>query len=630
MTNILNIAVGEQYCYRGENYLVVDIQGTDIHLRSTKDSTHFICQSRERLVYAHERGQFYKVQEAPFKNNGAVICAALSPRQRNIMERRLEFVRRVTERLGGHLPKQRTLAVIAEIADTRKESPPSYQTVRNWCKAYWDGGEQCLALVPRTYRVRYHRLFKQPKIVQDIIMMEVTRLYWVPTPISKVDLIDVITCGIRAENLQRSPHQQLAVPSSSTLYRIIMDLDPYETDRHQHGRLAANRKHKWGQCRERPELSLSMVEGDTHEVDLQTRDDKGQLRGRPWLTAFIHVRNRVIVGWDLSYNPPCVAKSMRALKHSLQSQNPYGGLVPVYRVDNGSEFTGKRFKSAVTDLGAAVSFCQPGVPDNKPFIESFFNTWTHSIAQYMRGTTFSKPNEYDALGNAIYSLETLQLLFADWLEKVYHSGEHSGLNMSPHEAWLKDIEDQGFHPKRFSDEDLDRHFLCVAYLTPNKGRLRFKGLSWTGPGVSHLEHKLPGKQLRLSYDLSELGHGWVSDPHQPSQPFPVVATNPEYQVGLTMDLHMEIRKAQLARKKLGTYLSPTEDKVRILAQIAMANEKRKSNTKPKTKAEGGKPLKKPSTVIKPETNPPAGPLNPKAPGSYQIMDSKEDDDDDKH
>lgn len=572
----LEISIGEHYQYHGSDYQIMDIKGDRIQLRSLKFSKQIVFQTYERLVHAWQTGGLLKTQEAPFAPRMNLIVDALSPSQQSIMDKRLRFLLPVLERWGGHLPRQAVLDLIADIAAQTGEPSPSYGTIYLWKIAYLTMGENKLALVPKTRRATLHRLFRQSEEVQQLIKDNIEQLYLTRTPCSKTELIEAIGSAIEASNESRSPYHQLPAPSCSTLYRIITELDRYETDLYQQGFTEAIKRQKWSKKCLRPAGRFDLVEGDTHFFDVQTCDKYGQLVDRVVLTALIEVRTRMIVGWDLSYNPPCAEKTIRALKHSLLSENPYGGLARRYRVDNGCEFVAARLKNILQDLGSDVTYCEPKTPDQKPHIESFFKTWTTSIVHCLRGTTFSSPTPYESEKNAIYTLDDVKGYFQNWLDNVYHPGFHSELGMSPLEAWNEDQAiPHGFDPKKYSEDDLNRHLLCVAYVTPNNGRLRFNGLAWTGPAVSYLATKRPGKRksLRLLYDLSELGHAWVCDPQQPHQVYAVMAVEPSYQTGLTMHLHELIKARLKIRKQSMSYSVARETRVQILRGIAKANSK---------------------------------------------------------
>lgn len=626
----LEMHVGEHYQYYGSDYQVVVAEGSRFQLRSLKFSKQIVIQSYERLAKAWCNGTLVKTQEAPFAPRADLILDALNPHQQTAMAKRLRYVLPAIERWGGHLPRQPVLTLLTEIAKQVGEARPSYGALYLWVRAYLSMGENKLALVPRTRSSPVRRVVRQPELVQEIIKVNVAQLFFIPTPCKKTDLIFAIQSAIEAYNEKRLPHDQLTCPSTSTLYRIITELDRYETDCHQLGYRQAIKKQKWSRKCKRPFAVFDLVEGDTHTFDVETVDEKGQLIGRLFLTVLIEVRTRIILGWDISYNPPSAEKTIRALKHSLLSSNPFGGLARRYRLDNGSEFANARLKSVLKDLGGDVTYCEPRNPDQKPHVESFFKTWTTSIAHCMPGTTFSSPNSYESEANAILTLDDVRKNFENWLCNVYHPGFHDGLGKSPQEAWAEEqLNFIAFEQKRYSEEDLRRHLLCVTYVKPNNGRLRYKGLAWTGPAVSYLATLYSGKprRLRLLYDISELGTAWVSDPNSPTEPLSVMAVDPDYQNGLTMHLHELIKRRLRTRKQSLNYKAACEARVQIIRELTSAKTKTQRKTCKRAEERGDfnskRNLPAPSVAVEAEGNT-RRQLHPDTPSDYASLVTKHD------
>lgn len=634
MNDILQMVVGEHYRYHGSDYQVMDIDGERIQLRSLRASTSPVFQTFERLVRAHQRGELRKIQEAPFAPDATHIAAALSSAHKAKAERKECFLLKIRDECGGRLPRERVEQLAKEIAEQRGEPhAPSYGAIYLWNKAYLAGGENILSLVPNTRRSTLHRLHRQPEEIQELIRLNVDQLYFSRTPCNKTEVIDAIDCAIRTSNQSRSPIHQLAIPSFSTLYRILVELDRYEIDLHQLGFHAALKKQKWSRKCRQPYRRFELVEGDTHTLDLETCDAEGHPVGRAFLTVLLEVRTRMIVGWDISYNPPCLEKTIRALKHSLRSDNPYGGLGRNYRFDNGLDYVANHLKITLSGLGAHITFCEPGNPDQKPHVESFFKSWTTSIVHCMRGTTFSKPNRYDSEGNAIYTIEYLKECFEEWLDTFYHANFHSGIGMAPKELWVQDeAERHEFALKKYSEDDLNRHFLSIAYVTPNNGRLRYNGLAWTGPAVSFIAGRRPGKKktpLRLLYDISELGHAWVCDPEQPGQVYRIDAVDPDYQIGLTMHLHERIKARLGSQKKSINYRTAREARVRILHEIARANSKRQRKIREIADEHGDFKAQPEQDFAQPACDPTGNAediehflLHPDTPANYQVVVAK--------
>lgn len=576
----LKIYTGQRYDYLGDIFQVMEVDDERVQLRSVAHSGKILYPSRERLSRAHLQGNLILVQEAPFAPNPTQIMAELSEKHRNMLNRRKAYVTRLVAELGPHLPEEQTRKISEAIAQELGEPhPPCYTTLYEWVKKYKCGGGKIFLLIPCAHRKRGRRLAHQSEEVQRIISNIIKGEYegdqkteeqHILPPLSKANVIDLIEGEIDSINKNRSPTSQVRTPSRSTLYRILKEIDFYTLDKYYHGKTAADSRVKWSEEYQRLIRVLEIVECDTQQMDVEVVDKLGRTVGRPYLTKFIDVRTACVVGWDISLNPPSVDKTIRALRKSLLESSRFGGLAILYIVDNGPEFIGERLADILRELGAAIKFCAIKDPDGKPHIESSFKTWTKDIAQHLPGTTLSSVadrGEYDPEANAELTLDKVKSVFNDWLNGYYHKHFHSGLGMSPEEAWEECARNE-LSLKKFTAEDLDRYFLCLGYAKPdNKGHLTVNNVSWKSGAVSFLYHLQPNpKYLCVLYDSSDLGRAWVYHPDYPEQPQPLDPVN-ELQVGMTMSLHQMIQNELTARKKERRYFDARQERARILREF---------------------------------------------------------------
>ncbi|MDN7144021.1 transposase family protein [Pseudomonas sp. JQ170] len=519
------------------------------------------------------------MQDAPLEHNVLRIVADLNDDQRQQLDKRLQYVRIAEAKLGGSLPRPATVALIQEISKQIADShPPCYTTLYGWMKLYRQSGGSPIALIRSPLQRRRRLLDLQPNVVAETIEHWVRELYLIELPHSIVEVTDVIQCCLEDLNSKRPITDQLSVPSSSTIWRIIKQYDTYEKDITQRGRQYAIRKQKFSRKGQLTYL-LDRVEGDTQLIDVLVVNDRGVVIGRAWLTVLIDVCSRVIIGWDISINPPCIEKTLRALRHSLRSDLLYTGLATTYILDNGSEFAGKKIAYIMHLLGAQVTYCEPFTPDQKPYVERWFKTHNIQFAHHLSGTTFSNPDErgdYNSEKNATYTIAELKESFSQFLG-IYHQNFHRSLNDSPLNTWNKFL-DKKFPPKRFSESDIQRLFWSKITALPSNGRIGFSKLQWTGPAVPALTTR-GAKRVRLTvfYDISDLGTIWICHPDRPEDLYPVEAVDPEYQNGLTMQMHRLVQNQLRNERKAFDFRSARECRVKYI--ITLRNNKRKAAQK---------------------------------------------------
>lgn len=599
----LVFSIGEHYHYHTQDYVVISITGDVIQLRSLCQSKDIVFHSYKTLSLAFRRGNLHKTQEAPFRGEASKILDGLSEKSRNQLNKRLAYVNECIKKLNGRLPVEETLKIIKVVAKRIGDAkPPCYISVYKWRKIFLYSGKNPIALISNKKRIRKYRKLRQPEAIQELIDYYVDLLYYTTEPRSKRVTIDAIQRRIEDLNKSRPITDQLDVPSESTLYRILTELDTFETEKHQLGLGAALKNQRWSKKFRKLSRVLLRVECDTHYLDIIIVDVDGNVLGRPYLTIVLDVCSRRVIGWDISMNAPSIEKTIRAIKMSLSSDYERNGLALVYILDNGPEFIAQKLKYCLESLGCQVTYCEPYNPNQKAHVERWFKTLITSLVHYMKGTTFSNLQErgdYDSEGEAIFTLEEAKEIFKDWLDTVYHTDYHRALNTSPNIFWDTHL-DPVFPPKRFSKEDLRRQFLSQIYASPVNGRIGFLSLQWTGPEVAYLStlKKAPRPRkpkqkpvaknkikpsLILYYDPSELGTAWVCHPDAPDDIYEIYAVDPDYQNGLTMHMHELVREEFVAQKKKFNSKTARDNRVRI--NLALANAKGKSARKRKARLE---------------------------------------------
>ncbi|MBA1220839.1 transposase family protein [Pseudomonas fulva] len=601
MVNIFTMQVGEQWRFYTEVYMVIAVDDRRAQLRSMARRTHIAIHTLDRLRKAFERGNLFRMQDAPLEHNIQRIVSDLRDDQRRELDKRLLYVRSVEEKLGGRLSRPATLSLIREIAEQIGDHhPPCYSSMYGWMRLYRESGGSPLALIRSPLKRRRRLLDRQPAVIAEIIDHWVRELYFIDLPHSIVEITDVIQCSLEDLNSKRPITDQLRVPSNSTIWRIIQQYDTYEKDLAQLGRHHAIKRQKFSRKSQQPIQVLERVECDTQVIDVMAVNNRGAVIGRAWLTVLIDVRSRMIIGWDISINPPCIEKTLRALKNSLSSDGAATGLASTYVMDNGSEFAGKKIGYIMHLLGSKVVYCEPYTPDQKPFVERWFKTHNIRFAHHLSGTTFSNPDErgdYDSEKNATYTIAELKEGFGKFID-IYHQDFHRTLNDSPLNTWNK-LLDPTFPPKRYSTEDIQRLLWSKTTALPCSGRIGFSNLQWTGPAVPALATRGPKKtRLTVFYDITDLGTVWISHPDRPEDLFPLEAVDPDYQNGLTMQLHRLVVKQLRSERKTFDFKSARERRVRYI--LALRDDKGKAAQKRLARlAENQKPSAKVSVDISP-------------------------------
>ncbi|MCG4454964.1 hypothetical protein LJY18_16935 [Pseudomonas sp. MMS21-TM103] len=546
-----------------------------------------------------------KVQEAPFIDGSKRIISALDDSAKNELNRRLFYVRAGETELGGQLPRQLTEALIARVkVEISDPSPPCYTTLYEWTRSYRLAGGNPIALIPTRRRTRQLRVTRQLPVIQELIDYWIQELYFQDTPITATELIDVIISSVEDLNERRAITDQLHVPSKTTLWRIIQEIDPYEKDLHQKGKRLALKNQHWSQKTSSPFRLLERIEGDTQEMDVFVRGAGGDILGRPFLSLFLDSKSRCVNAYDISLNPPCIEKTLRALKNGLISGNPYAGLGQYYVLDNGNEFAGKKLSEVMDLLGAHIIFCEPYSPNQKPHVERWFKTLNTQFSHHLSGTTFSNPDDrgdYNPAEHTIYTLEELILRFEEFLQ-VYHNNFHRSLNDSPHNTWINNL-DRFSPPRLFDASDVRRLMLSKRYAATTGDTIGFEKLRWTAPGIRRLaQRSVKRVKLCIFYDISDLGSITMCHPCWPDELITAKAVDMDYQSNLTLEMHHLIQ--QELRQNAAKFDFQAARRARVQLILKLHADKSKRGRKRRARLEENRSTYLPSPSKSPEAKPP--------------------------
>lgn len=342
----------------------------------------------------------------------------------------------------------------------------------------------------------------------------------------------------------RALNTNAEVPSERTIYRRFHKFDPYIMVKNKKGKCKANRIFKAsGQSLISPSL-LAIVEMDTHEIDCIILDKNGNALGRPQLCIAIDVYTRAIVGWHLCMLPPSATKTLLVLKSMLMRPHRglTGGLPTVIIPDNGCEFNNNALANFCNSFNITKSESQPYSPDNKAHVESFFKSLNESIIHKLRGTTYSSPlhrGDYDSVGNACYTLDTLRDLVNEWIENIYHKRVHSGTQQRPEKMWRE--ASKIFPVLTIPELEIERKCRTVFRYTINKGQINLKGLRYKSQALATLNYLFKEK-VTIYVDQLDLTTIYVQDPFNKNNLIQADSIYPEATKDLTLAEWLEAKK----------------------------------------------------------------------------------------
>jgi len=580
-----DVQTGARYQLNGDLVEVIDRDHGRILMRGVNHKgTIYLPESEvDQLL---RQGRLVPVSNALLDEKKALEMVRQDASKRLRFDRATYYIQKLLEMFHGALPREKTIAAVEKMAvELGDPKPPKYTKLYQLKKRFLDNGQNIFALMEASTgkQLRTKRLSQESlDVMQDYIRNH----YLKATKPPGLMVYKLFTAHI--EELNRQSDIKLDIPSPSTFYRALKVLPSYTVDVARLGRKAAEKKHGFGQGIHCPDRLLARVEADTQEVDVQLVGEDGLCIGRAYLTVLLEVLTSSVVGWSLSFTPPCFEKTAGALRHALSERQDgsAAGLMEELIVDNGAEFYNASLLSIANRLGFTVRFCSKGQPNQKPHIESFFRTFNMQLIHGLDGTTKSNPmmrGDYDSEGEAVMTLDELRNIVTDWIQNYYNKTAHGHRHLPANVLWERNL-DKMNPPKVFTAEAV--RFICMAthFGTINHGCVRFKNLSWSGPGLSHVQSKLkPGQKVEVLYDRTNLGTVHVREPS--SGVFYEANAVHEYQYGLSLYEHELVQQKLKDEAKLFT----GEEARQTLRRVWQALSESKTNNARRKRARLGDP-----------------------------------------
>lgn len=284
---------------------------------------------------------------------------------------------------------------------------------------------------------------------------------------------------------------------------------------------------------------LAVVQIDHTPVDLILVDDKYRKPiGRPWITLAIDVFSRMIVGYYLSFDPPCETSVAMCVAHAilpkddwLRLHNVEGtwdayGFMDKIHVDNGSDFRSETLKLACQIYGITLEFRPIRRPQYGGHIERLIRTLVSKI-HTLPGTTYSNVKErdgYDSEKNAVLTFSEFEEWLVRFICNIYNERKHTGIGMSPRKQWEigifgnASVTGRGL-PKIPSDpHTLLLDFLPFEQRTVQRDGVSINGIKYYGEVLNHWismadsENEKKNRKFIFRIDPRDISEIWFFDP----------------------------------------------------------------------------------------------------------------------
>ncbi|WP_409300289.1 Mu transposase C-terminal domain-containing protein, partial [Pseudomonas sp. KCJK8993] len=320
--------------------------------------------------------------------------------------------------------------------------------------------------------------------------------------------------------------KNLISPCKDTVLRRVKILvSEKEQFKLKRGKDAASQKYSSRPGKKFISRPLQWVQMDHTLVDvILLADDRVNIIGRPWWTAIVDLKTRVILGYYLSLHTPSSVSVACALSHSILPKKEFAiklgldpadyffyGVPEVLHMDNASEFTSPKLKSGCTSFGIHPEYRPIGRKHYGGHIERLIGTFMTTKVHLLKGTTMSNAvarRGVDSEKNATMTFSE----FVRWFARevvVYHSTVHSELGESPRQAWNNFYAPGGGVPYPPKVDQLDR--LKLYFMPEELRKIRPDGISLHGYKYWDpiLAPFVGAQHAVVKYDPFNLNEVWV-------------------------------------------------------------------------------------------------------------------------
>ena len=506
---------------------------------------------------------------AETKSLGELTFVELKESEQLEAIKRYAFIKSLEEK-GIYKGTKLAIDAIEQIANSRGEKAPHWQSIRNWLKLYNSNGKSLRALYPH-HRLKGCGVSRLDPRVVDFIESAKKRYYSSSAP-TMSSAHKNVSDDIVAHNLE-NPSDPLKTPTYKTVQRRVLAV-PYKfSEEKRRGKSSMVAQLATDDSGLEIDRILERVEVDHTPLDIYVLYGEHLTEiARPYMTALIDYYSRMLLGYQVSFEKPSFAANCIAWRNAFLSKDeflqeleceftwPAHGYPEAIVQDNGGEFWSGNIQNVAAELGFAYQYCPTGHPHYKGMVESFFNIL--SISMEDLPGYIKKPGKaahgYDPVKEAKLTIVDLQKYIANYITGVYHNTPHYETAMTPNELWGES--EKTFPVVSVSKEKTELALMATDERTLTGKGIKFENLFYNSDGMQALFMCVGKVKVAIKYNPFDLGYMLVLDPN--SNIFiRVQCTKYEYAKGLSLYEH-KVATGEVAKTKKAKNASPTLQKAR--------------------------------------------------------------------
>ncbi len=493
----LELTAGSTVLWDGVPREVLHAGETSIHFKS--DNGDVQAMDRRVILQLLDNGTL-----KPYQEQTSASAARLREAYEFLSKCRPEDLKVANLRLD------RIAAVVAGVAPS-----PQSRTLRRYVALYRQAeqayGNGFLGLVPRFWACGNRKARMQTDAL-ELALAIIHDKY--------LDQRNVRIKRVHEEIKLSCEERGLSIPSYSWVCGYIKNLSKHTVtqaragDKAAYGQAPRDSEDPATATTHEPDRPFARAHIDHTQADVEAIfEDTAENLGRPWVTVMIDHASRKILGFNLTYDPPSYRSVLMTLRDCVRR---YGRLPSEIVVDGGKEFRSVWFEVACALFKVAIIRRPARQGRYGAQIERFFGTQNSMLLHALRGNTQLRKNvrqmtpAVDPSKSAVWTLATLHEHCEEFLFNVYEQIVHTGIMMTPRNAFQIGLRKHGTRNERALA--YDRDFLIMTCPSTKKGTakvqpdgVKINHFYYNRPGLS----RLAGQSVPVRYEPYDISIAYV-------------------------------------------------------------------------------------------------------------------------
>ncbi|GAK85053.1 transposase [Vibrio ponticus] len=363
---------------------------------------------------------------------------------------RLKIIQFVEKRISGGWTEKNLDPLLNAVEQELNLSPPSWRTLADWQKAYFESGRTWLSLVPKhSQKGNRNSLTDSQSFVDEAI----EKKYLTRERLSVAETYRYYKSRVIKAN-QEIVGSKIKMLQERAFYNRVNRLPAYDVAVKRYGKRYADRKFRSVGQQISATKPMEYVEIDHTPIPVILIDDELDIPlGRPYLTMLYDRFSKCIVGLSVNFREPSFDSVRKALLNTLLNKNwvkdkypsikkewPCCGKIDHLVVDNGAEFWSKSLEDSLKPLVSDIQYSQAAKPWRKSGIEKLFDQLNKGLTNSLPGKTFTNPvqlEDYDPKKESVIRVSVFLELLHKWVIDYYHMSPDARNRAIPYHKWYE-------------------------------------------------------------------------------------------------------------------------------------------------------------------------------------------------